>query len=285
MSYTKPRETYQIIRDEPEEVYHGEANRLRYMSSHRLKAFRHCPLKMRQEQLGLIKQPEHEAMKIGTAAHKLILEGSDAYEESYCFGGPVNPRTNRPYGPDTKKFAEWQREQGKPCLSSDHDQLVHNLQSAVNRHDIASDLLSGGEAEVTVRGEMHGVECQIRIDYLVETDDYIIDLKTCRSVDGFEHGIESENRALERGWKLDPDRPQYVAQLAFYRELARRAFDRDFEILFVAVEKQPPYRVKVVNVEKCVDLAAAVNCEALEEYRDAKASDSWKTRTEEIVYL
>ena len=58
-------------------------------------------------QLGLIADNDSPALLIGRATHVRILEGRDVYEAAFAFGGPVNPKTGKPFGSNTKAFAEW----------------------------------------------------------------------------------------------------------------------------------------------------------------------------------
>jgi hypothetical protein len=98
--------------DEPEAVY--AAKRADHLSSHALADFRKSPWLYRKKQLGLIPDSDSTAYLLGRAAHCLILEGQDEFDARFAVGGPVNPKTGRPFGRDTKAFTAWQAEIGKP---------------------------------------------------------------------------------------------------------------------------------------------------------------------------
>ena len=89
---------------EPAEVYHAKAKD--NLSSHQLADYRKCPLLYHRKRLGLIPQKDSTAYLVGRAAHTLILEGRERFEAEYAVGGPINPKTEKPYGPTTKAFAE-----------------------------------------------------------------------------------------------------------------------------------------------------------------------------------
>ena len=94
-----------VITHEPADVYH--AKRSEYLSSHQLADFRKCPLLYHRKKTGSIAEEDRPAYMIGRAAHTLILEGLDRFEEDFAVGGPVNPKTGQPFGSDTKAWAEW----------------------------------------------------------------------------------------------------------------------------------------------------------------------------------
>jgi len=78
-----------------------------HLTSHALADFRKCPLLYWKKKQGLIPDEDRPAYLVGRAAHKLILEGIEAFEGAYAVGGPINPNSGRPYGPRTKAYAEW----------------------------------------------------------------------------------------------------------------------------------------------------------------------------------
>ena len=96
-----------VLSAEPAEEYHAKAGE--YLSSHQLLDFMACPWLYRKKQLGLIKDEDTPALLIGRATHCRILEGRDAYEAQFAIGGPVNPRTDKPFGKDTSGSARRHR--------------------------------------------------------------------------------------------------------------------------------------------------------------------------------
>ena len=86
----------------PADEYHAESRNGHYMSSHLLADFRESPELYRRKTNGEIAETESPALALGRAAHCLILEGRAAFDEQYLVAdGPVNPKTNEPYGKAT----------------------------------------------------------------------------------------------------------------------------------------------------------------------------------------
>ncbi|MBX3374295.1 MAG: PD-(D/E)XK nuclease-like domain-containing protein [Phycisphaeraceae bacterium] len=186
---------------EPPDVYHAKA--ANHLSSHWLAEFRKCPLLYHRKRLGLIPERESAAFLVGRAAHTLILEGRARYESAYAVGGPINPKTGKPYGSATKAFTEWAERSAKPVLSDDQAALVEQMAAAVAGHSFAGVLLAEGTAEGVVRCRLHEHDCQARIDWLnSDSQRGIADLRTADNLDSFEFDIRTYG---------------YVHQLAFYR--------------------------------------------------------------------
>lgn len=168
---------------EPMAVYQAKAQD--YLSSHQLADFRKCPFLYRQKRLGLIVEEDRPAYLIGRAAHTLILEGRDRFDQEYAVGGPINPATGKVYGQNTQAFARWALAEGRPVLSEGQFQLVAEMAASVSAHALAAEMLSEGVPEAVARADYCGVPCQIRIDWYSRRRG-IVDLKTCDELTWFE---------------------------------------------------------------------------------------------------
>ena len=84
---------------EPAEVYHAKAGE--YLSSHLLGDFRKCPQLYDQKRVGIIRDEDRPAYVVGRAVHTLVLEGRQCFDDEYAIGGPINPKTGSPFGPNT----------------------------------------------------------------------------------------------------------------------------------------------------------------------------------------
>ena len=175
---------------EPADVYH--AQRAKYLSSHQLAEFRRNPLLFHKKEQGLVTDEDRPAFLLGRAAHTLILEGREAYEREYAFGGPVNPKTGESFGSRTKAFQEWADAQGKPVLTDDQVALIENLNTAVHAHEHAAALLADGVAEGVIRTDYCGVACQARFDWLIPA------ARDRRSQDLRQHRLSPTGRTLLR---------------------------------------------------------------------------------------
>jgi len=258
-----------IFEVEPAEEYHRQADR--YLSSHQLIDFIKCPWLYRKKSLGLIADTDSPNYLIGRAAHTRILEGRDAYETQFALGGPINPKTNKPYGSNTKAFAEWAVAQGKPVLSHDQADLIEQMASGVAMNDEAVDLLLYGRSEGVIRTDYCDTPCQIRIDW-VHPHRGIVDFKTCDDLTWFE---------------ADARRYGYHRQMAFYRAVLAQVLDGEMvPVHLVAAEKKEPFRCGVWRVgDDTLTIAQRENESAIRRLRTCWDNDHWPTGFEQVRLL
>jgi hypothetical protein len=250
---------------EPETVY--AARRQDHLSSHALTEFRANPCLYRKKQLGLVAEVVRPAYLVGRAAHCRVLEGPEEFSRRFAIGGPINPKTNRPYGQDTKAFAEWAAAIGKPAICQDTADLCEQLAEAVHSHGEAAALLAEGQAEGVVRAEYAGVASQIRLDW-THPERGIIDLKTIDDLDWFEVQARSFG---------------YAHQLAFYRAILGLVAGCMADVHVIAVEKQEPYRVGVWRfTDQVLDVATRENLAAIERLKICRVQDRWPTGYEDV---
>ena len=258
-----------ILEAEPAEEYHAKA--AEYLSSHQLLDFIKCPWLHRKKVLGLIEDRDSPAYLLGRAAHVRILEGRDAYEAAFALGGPINPKTDKPFGSNTKAFAEWSAAQGKPVLSHSQVELIENMASGVAMNDAAVELLLYGRSEGVVRAEYCQMPCQVRVDWL-HPQRGIVDLKTCDDLTWFE---------------ADARRYGYHRQMAFYRAVLARPLDGLLvPVYLIGIEKKEPFRCGVWLVsEETLAIAQSENEAAIWRYRLCHQRDHWPTGYEEVRVL
>ncbi len=260
--------TATFILDIPAEEYHSASREGKYLSSHMLADFRKCPALYRKKLDGRIDEPESTAFTLGRAAHKLILEGRAAFDTEYTIAdGPVNPKTGEPFGRTTKAFAEWAAVQEREVIGGKDFGFLIKLQTAVWLHPAASEMLTEGVAEGTVRAEYCGEPCQIRMDFFNEQYG-LLDLKTCDTLDWFES---------------DAKRYGYIYQLAFYRAVLRERTGFKAPVHIIAVEKREPFRCGVWRVtDEALNFTEMENAAAIERLRSCRNSGMWPTGYEEI---
>jgi hypothetical protein len=249
-----------VLTCESEAEYHGKAGE--YLSSHQLINFMKSPLLYFRKLAGLVEDKDSPAYLVGRAAHVRILEGRDAYEARFALGGPINPKTHRPYGANTKAFAEWAEVQGKPVLSQDQVDLVEQMAAGVAMNSDAVDLLLYGRAEGVVRVGYCDTPCQIRIDW-THPHRGIVDLKTCDELDWFE---------------ADARRYRYASQLAFYQAVLAKVIGALVPVHIVAVEKREPFRCGVWRVsDDALAVARQENEAAIRRLLVCRQKDMWPT--------
>jgi hypothetical protein len=239
------------------------------LTSHQLADFRKCPELFRRKKLGLVEDEDRPAYLVGRGAHALILEGREAFDRRYAVGGPVNPRTGRPYGSNTQAYGDWAAEQaaqGRECLTDEQHALAVNLAGSVRSHPRARELLADGIVEGVVRIEYCDMRVQARIDWFHPIHG-IVDLKTCDDLTWFE---------------ADAKRYGYAHQLAFYRAVVQRATGIAFPVHLIGVEKRQPFRSGVwVVSDQTLAHSQRENEAAIERLADCIATNIWPTGYEE----
>lgn len=257
-----------VLTTEPADEYHAKAGE--YLSSHQLLDYMACPWLYRKKRLGLIADNDTPALLVGRATHVRILEGRDAYESQFAVGGPINPRTNKPFGSNTKAFAEWAEAQGKPVLSHDHVDLIEQMAAGVAMNDEAVDLLLYGRSEGVVRTTYRGTPCQIRLDW-VHPHRGIVDLKTTADLTWFEN---------------ETKRRRYHNQVAFYQAVLAEAIGQLVPVYLIGIEKGEPFRCGVWRVtENTLSIARQENEAAIERLSRAWEIDAFPTGYEELRLL
>lgn len=250
---------------EPDATYREQAKSR--LSSHELADFRRDPYLYHKKKLGIVAEEDRPAYIVGRAAHVLILEGRQRFQDEYAVGGPINPKTGEPFGRYTKAFDEWASAQGKPVITTDDATLIAKLDESVRAHDLAKDLLSNGVAEGVVRMDYCGFASQARLDW-VNPSRGLIDLKTCDNLTWF----EGEARGFG-----------YLHQMAFYRALIFQASGVIVPVFFIAVEKREPHRTGVFAIAPDVLTAAQKeNEQAMERLALCRATNNWPTGYESL---
>jgi len=135
--------------DIPSEEYHKATKDVEYISSHRLSIFRRCPLEYHKHITGEIPEGDTTTFRQGRMAHTLVLEGAEKFSEEYLVAsGPVNPKTDAPFGPTSKAYLDWAAAQAKPIVSPDEFAVFGKMSTAVRAHDKAKELLMNSDVSV-----------------------------------------------------------------------------------------------------------------------------------------
>ncbi len=203
-------------------------------------------------------KPSTPAMAIGTALHCLVLEPDKFDKEFVKFpdDAPKRPTVAqfnaKKSSIETLKAIDfWEnfaiKNEGKTVITgykSGDDKFwkpgdwgtIHRMRDAVMSHSIASALLDYGmgKAEQTVYWVDQETKklCKCRPDFLNETHNIAIDLKTTEDASYSEFA-----RSVLKY--------RYHVQNAFYVDGLREAGRPVDAFVFIAVEKQPPYAVGV----------------------------------------
>ena len=145
---------------------------------------------------------------------------------------------------------------GKSCLKRDEYAVLRNMVDAVWSHPIASRLLEPKDAAIEQsifwHEEISGLNLRARLDYRKLTSPLIVDLKSSADV-------------TPRGFATSMHDFRYHTQTVFYLEAAKAVTGHDHRFVFVAVEKDPPHRVRCYELDRTPDRALT---KGYEDFRD-----------------
>jgi hypothetical protein len=251
--------TTQIV---PCTVAEYEQARGQFMGSHLLDLFNHSPRSCQWKMQGLLQEASRPAYDLGRAIHCFILEGPTEFHQRHEIAeGPINEKTGKPFGRDSKAWQEWNEQlvaEGRQVINGEEFTKMAAMAESIAETD-ASQLLHIGLPEVTIRGELHGVRCQSRLDFFNQDAGWIVDLKTCEDLDRFSR---------------DFSRFGYDRQLAFYRGMVQGlGLPVQPRVYVIAAEKSEPFRSHVFEVSpETLDLAAEQIQGSLLTYRQLVAT-------------
>lgn len=209
-----------IYKDISEKDYHA----LPYLGSSTLKRFKFNPYASQQPFEA--SDALTKSMQLGSATHKLVLEGRQAYEANYAISPKFNMRTNAGKAEAEAFYAT----ASKNIIDADQAEAVEGMAKSLLDHPASKLMLNKGANEVTViwQDETTGLMCKAR------PDDYsngvAMDLKTCSDVSKFQWSI----RDLA-----------YDIQAAHYTEgLVQNGAECE-AFVFIAVQSSKTYPVRV----------------------------------------
>lgn len=210
-----------------------------------------------QEVKYLLEHDEHkEAYDVGTLAHALILEGS--MDHLIVEVDADDYRTKAAREARDAAYAE----NKIPVNNSEWETMlkpIHGMQAAVYHHDIAQDLLTDHQPEVSLFWEQAGVPMKARIDALHVDRKLAVDLKTVRS-------------ARPNDFKRQISDLAYYVQAAHYLNGLKTVTGDEYDWLFVAVDKSEPYVVSVHRMSPDALIEGAVRIgHAIDRYQAALA--------------
>jgi hypothetical protein len=260
------------VYDIPEDVYHADPVPGRSLSSSGARKLLppSCPARFRHEQLN--PPGPKKTFELGSAAHKLVLgTGPDL----------VLVDEARWDTKETKaKVADIREAGGIPLKRAEWD-MVHGMAAALRRHAEARTLLSPdrGTAEQTLiwPDRTTGVWRRALLDHLPHpTFDRMViaDYKTTTSAD----------RAAIRKAIFNYG---YHVQLDWYRDgIASLGLDSDPAMCLVFQEKDPPYLVNVVQLDReSLQLGRDLNRKAIDLYAHCAATDTWPGYSNAITLI
>jgi hypothetical protein len=212
---------------------------------------------------------ESKALRVGTAVHKLALEGLDAYNATHAVAPEVDKRTSA----GKAAWAEFSTaNEGKTILTAEEGALVDAVSNAaakcMKEHGI---VLSKTEVMFTTFLGDTLVKCAIDG---ISDDGYIYDLKTCED-------------ASPQGFLQAVRKYRYNLQAYFYRHAVESAYKcRVLGFRFCVVEKEPPFASAIYELGPELMTQAAFDFErALKTYKECTESGEWPGYQKEVTTI
>lgn len=242
-----------MIQKLPNDIYFRDSR----MSSTSLIQFKRSPAHYQSYRMHGI--PVTAAMAEGTIAHGWILEHS--FDENLL----------------DEKIKSTIVKDGKVRIGHNAWEHIQKMKESVYAHPAASKLLTNGQAEMAVFGTIADVECKAKPDYLRQKDLVCVELKTTQN-------------ASPEAWSRNVANWSYHIQAAFYlMVLFAHSEDlnwNDWNYVWIAVEKTPPYAVGVYMPSDRMMAQAMMEVEALlESYKICISDNYWPAYSSGIVEI
>jgi len=204
------------------------------------------------------KQETTPAMKFGTAAHSLLVEGQEAFDKE------VVVITGSPYTKANKELKEEYEKRGLTVIKQADVELIHGMKEKMIYEGNAYLDAKGKVPESSFYWYEDDVLCKCRPDLICppldnpnSTDEIVIvDYKTTQSVEPY-------------AFAMSVKKFRYDLQAAFYRRGMEAAGYKVDSFVFVAQEKTYPYASKVfVMTKEQMDFGWSIMQTYLENYKE-----------------
>jgi len=250
-----------VVYGMPEDEYHGGGGS--ELSSTGAKLLLESPAKFKYQVIDG-HRVYRAGFDLGTAVHTKVL-GVGARFISYP-KEHLTPSGNVSTKAATVEWAAAQRAEGKIILTPDEAERAEAMAESVLREPESRRLFEReGSPEVSIFDEFLGVRRRGRFDYLPVEGGFAVDLKTAADASpfGFRRAVETYG---------------YHIQYGHYTDIYRRLTGEQRDMIFVVVEKEPPYLVNVIRFDEHEDFARFGETEALEavdRYRRCMDTGIW----------
>lgn len=212
-----------ILYDLPDTEYHAADG----ISSSIAKLFLESPQLYHDAISGVIEKKDRAVFQEGRIAHMAVLEPA-RFASQVTSIGPINTKTMKPYGRDTKTFEEWQLANPNVIMVDPWVPL-----SMSRMPNMVRDIVSSGVNEASVFAELPalGLKVKCRPDTLLVTEGQVYDLKSIDDIHKAKRQIAALSYWFSAGW---------------YRMVLKAKLSRDFGYSFIFMEKNAPYRWRII---------------------------------------
>lgn len=179
---------------------------------------------------------DNPALLFGRALHKLVLEPSDFNNEFIVF-----PKIDRRAKEGKEQYAKFLEEaEGKEVIDEKLMQTICDMRDSLYASPYVKKLINGEhEKSFFWVDDATGITCKCRPDSFGKIGDahIIVDLKSCN---------DAETSAFMR----DAQKFGYDIQAAHYCEGLKKIYGEDFQFVFIAVEKKPPFAFNILQADE-----------------------------------
>ena len=210
---------------------------------------------------------EHEieptpALIFGQLFHLITLQ-PELFDEQFVIEPEINKRTNE----GKQAYIDFVASaNGKTVVTYEMVSQALEMAQSVYDNELAFSLLKGEvEKPFFWTDELTGEPCKCRTDVIKEISDQqiIVDLKSCN---------DASNDAFIR----DALKYGYDVQDAMYTEGVKANTGKDSLFVFIAVEKEPPYAVNIIQADKLFYQSGWSKLRDLMAiYHDCKVTGNW----------
>ncbi len=212
---------------------------------------------------------DSKAKAFGRLVHTVLLE-PDRLKDT--IDPPINKTTNKPYGVETKAYAEFvAANPGKMVVDPEDTAHCVKIMEKVAAHPIAGPIIDFARTqrgsskrltELTLIWERHGVLCKARVD-IAKTGDCWADVKTCDDArpEAFARSVETY---------------AYDIQYAMYRDGLNALGSVPLPFRWIAVETNGSHELMVHEPSDDWKATAIASYElAIKKYADCVKSGKW----------
>lgn len=224
-----------------------------------------------------LKTEETDAMRLGSAVHMLALEPERFDDQYWISTGPINASTGKPYGRDTKKFADWLAEveanDKRKLILQDEFAESLEIAKAFQSHPTIAAIMAASTEKVFERGyemqylvdDQDPIRLKCKPDCVIPSEGLIIDLKTTSD-------------PHPDAWRWSAEEYGYHRQAAIYLQAMEAYYGKPFRFLFGVVRSKAPYEVGVYELDEDSIHRGWAQVESLiAEYAKRKREDNWRS--------
>jgi exodeoxyribonuclease VIII len=250
--------------------YHADNSRI---SNSRLKELAKSPRHYWAKYLDPNRQPEPQtdALLLGQACHTAVFE-PHKFDKEFA----VKPKFDMRTTAGKQAAADFQEmNNGKTLITIDMYDNAMRIKSAVRNHDVAKLFLQKGKAEETFyfTEPESGAPVKIRTDFISESTNYIVDLKTTKDASPLAFGKSAYDY-----W--------YHTQAALYLDGLSFNNVRPDGFLFIAVESSAPYEVALYYADdEAIQLGRQTYMPLLKLFQECQQSGNWPGYSSEVQQL